>query len=92
MARKVKPIRKLDKRIRIDRLILENDGQGGQIDSWEPFTLNDNDDQIWASLEPVNQSERLFSQKLEYQRSHKIVIRFLRGLETEMRIVYDDKD
>ena len=90
--REIAAIGKLDKRIRIEYQQLTPDGQGGQTAEWMPFTPNDFSDKIWAKVEPINSYERLFSQKLEYQRSHKIVIRFLKGLETEMRIVYDDKD
>lgn len=90
--RKIISIGTLDKRIRIESLILTPDDQGGQVSSWEPLTPNSLGNKVWAKIEPVNSYERNFSQKLEYQRTHKITIRFLLGLETEMRIVYDDVD
>ena len=92
MKREVSAIGKLDKRIRIDKLILTSDGQGGKVSTWEPLIETTDDNCVWAKVEPINSYERNFSQKLEYQRTHKITIRFLKELDTDMKIVYNDVD
>lgn len=89
--RKVTSVGRLDKRIEIQRLKMRSDGQGGKVESWESFIIDaESGNKVWARVEPINASERYFSQKLEYQRSHKIIIRYLKGLNTTMRIVYHD--
>ena len=83
----VTPIRIGDLRHRILFQYLERtaDDQGGYTEEWKNLKT------VWAKVEPVSSKERLYSQRIEYQRSHKITIRNTDGITQEMRIVFDDR-
>jgi SPP1 family predicted phage head-tail adaptor len=78
-------IAKLRHRITIERITRAGDGQGGQVDTWVSVAT------VWASVDVVSQSERLWGQKLAYQRTHKIIMRYMSGITTDMRIVFGDR-
>lgn len=62
-----------------------SDDQGGFTETWaDAFT-------VWASVEPVSSRERLFSQQIQYQRSHKVIIRWRTGITQEMRFTFDSR-
>ena len=72
----------LKKRITFQALTRTGDGQGGWTESWADFAT------VWASLNPVSAAERMYSQRIEMNVTHKIVIRKMDGLNSEMRIVF----
>lgn len=61
-------------RITIQSLSLTEDGQGGSSQSWADLAT------VWAQVEPVSTRERLYAEQIEYQRTHKVVIRYLADL------------
>jgi len=72
-------------RITIESLTLAGDGQGGSSETWATFAT------VWASVEPVKGGERFFSEQIQYQRTHKIIIRHLTGINSTMRISFDGR-
>lgn len=79
------PISSLRHRLKIETLSQSSDGQGGYIESWSELAT------VWGKLEPVSTSERLYAKKIEYQRSHKCVIRYRNDVTQTMRIVFDNR-
>jgi SPP1 family predicted phage head-tail adaptor len=78
-------ISELRHRIKIQSLTRSSDGQGGWNESWSDFV------EVWASIKPSSASERYFSQKIEMNVTHKIVVRWLDGLTQEMRIDFEGR-
>ena len=65
------------------------DGQGGFTETWASLATNPT---VYAYLAAVNSRERLFSQQMQYQRSHVLVIRYRTDLNTSMRITYEGRE
>lgn len=65
------------------------DGQGGFTETWANLATNPT---VYAYLAAVNSRERLFSQQMQYQRSHVLVIRYRTDLNTSMRITYEGRE
>ena len=61
------------------------DGMGGSTPVWGTFST------VWAEIKPVSASQRKFSDQLEHRVTHKIKIRYLASLSSEMRISYDSR-
>jgi len=78
-------IAELRQRIKFQSLTRATDGQGGWTETWNDFT------EVWAAIKPVSAKERYFSQRIEENVSHQITIRWLEGLTTEMRIVFENR-
>lgn len=69
-------------RIKIESLSRAADGQGGWTETWTHFA------ETWAKISPKSAREIYFSQRIQQNVSHEIVIRNLDGLTSEMRIVF----
>lgn len=86
---KVAEIGKLRHRITIQTLVRATDGQGGFTSTWTDLAT------VWADIKPVSSQERLFTQKVDYQRSHKVVIRYLSdltaGVTNTHRFIFDGR-
>lgn len=78
-------IAELRQRIKFQSLTRTADGQGGWTETWNDFS------EVWAAVNPVSAKERYFSQRIEENISHQIVIRWLDGLNTEMRIIFENR-
>jgi len=78
-------IAELDKRITIEQNSRISDGQGGYLESWTTFAT------VWAKVKPVNQKERYFSQQIQPVTTHKITIRKLDGVNSQMRISFEGR-
>jgi SPP1 family predicted phage head-tail adaptor len=80
--KKAARIGELKHRIQIQRETQEPDGQGGQEVSWSDVAT------VWAKIEPVSASERLYTRQIQYQRTHKVIIRYLAGLTDDVNNNY----
>ena len=78
-------IAKMRHRIKFQSLSLVSDGQGGSTESWVDFA------EVWADVKPISGRERLFAQRIEDIQDHKIIIRYLDGITTTMRIVFNNR-
>jgi SPP1 family predicted phage head-tail adaptor len=78
-------IRDLRQRITIESLTRTADGQGGFTESWSTFA------EVWANIKPANASERYFAQRVESNITHKISIRWLESVQSEMRIQFEGR-
>lgn len=60
---------------------------GGQVESWATSHT------LWAKVKPLSSRERLYSQQIQYQRSHEIIIRYQSSLtlDNSSRIIYDSR-
>lgn len=72
-------------RITIEQPSRSADGYGGFTTSWSTFAS------IWGEVEPVSARERMFAAKLEHNVTHKIRIRHLSGVTTDMRVSFDSR-
>lgn len=82
MAAKIAELRH---RIKFQSLSRTPDGQGGFTESWTDFT------EVWAKIIPKNGKERYFSQQIQPVISHEITVRWLEGITTEMRILFEGR-
>lgn len=78
-------IAELRQRIKFQSLTRTADGQGGWTESWSDFA------EVWAKVEPVSASEKYFSQRIQQNTTHKIAIRWLENITSEMRIVFESR-
>lgn len=81
-------IRDLRQRIQFQFLSRTADGQGGWNEVWAPLVA---DSDVWAKIKPVSAKERYFSQRIEENISHQIIIRWKEGLTSEMRILFENR-
>ena len=72
-------------RIAFQTLSRATDGQGGFVETWSDLAT------VWAFVKPVSSKERLFGQRLQYQRSHEVVIRWRNDITQEMRFLFDSR-
>jgi SPP1 family predicted phage head-tail adaptor len=75
-------IGKLRHRIRIEKLTLESDDQGGSIESWTEFKT------VWAEIKNKPSYENYVSERIQAPNKFKITIRKLDGIKEDMRIVF----
>lgn len=61
------------------------DGAGGFTRSWK--TVAD----IWAEITPLSGRETFFASRLQSAVSHKIAIRYRKGISAGQRLVYDNR-
>lgn len=83
-------------RILIQKLVLTSDGMGGKTQLWVDLIpraegADIDDSKVWASVVPVSSSERRFAERVEYQRSHKITMRYRGDVTTTMRFIFNDE-
>lgn len=72
-------------RVTFQTLSRVSDNQGGFTESWSNLA------EVWAFIKPVSSKERLFGQRLQYQRSHEVIIRFRNDITQEMRFLFDNR-
>lgn len=72
-------------RLTIEQVSNTTDNQGGQASTWATLAT------VWGKLEPIKSFERLFAQRVEYQRSHTCTIRHRTDVTTSMRISFDSR-
>ena len=69
-------------RIVIETLSLAANDSGGQDETWTTYTT------VWAKLTPKIVKEVNFAQRIEPRIDHEIIIRYVSGLNTKMRIKF----
>ena len=78
-------IARLKQRISIQEMTRTADGQGGFTESWSEFAS------VWAGIEPSSAAERMYAQRIESNVTQKVTIRWLNGVKSEMRIIFEDR-
>lgn len=81
-------IAKLRHRITFQEPIRVANDSGGFTNTWTNLV---NSPTVWAEVKPVSAKERLYAQQVQYQRSHKVTIRFRHDITQEMRFKFDDR-
>ena len=76
---------RLDKRIIIERLEATEDEIGQPVEAWIP-TFN-----VWAAIEPLTGREYLAAMAVQAERTVRIRIRYLPGIVSTMRVVYQGR-
>ncbi len=69
-------------RIAIETKTRVTDGMGGGTITWANFST------VWSKIEPRSANETFWAKHLEHRVTHKITIRYLAGVTSEMRIVF----
>ena len=72
-------------RIFFQKLTSAPNGQGGFTEAWA------NHKEVWASVKPVKTKERNFSEQIQYQRTHEVIIRFRNDITQDMRFKFDGR-
>lgn len=78
-------IAELRSRITIQNLVRAADGQGGYTESWVDYAS------VWAKFVPMKSSERYFSEQLRPENYNRIDIRYIAGLTTSMKVLFDGR-
>jgi len=73
---------KLRHRITIQQRSSEQDGYGGQIDTWDDVAT------VWASVEPLTGRALFAAQELNSEVTIKITMRYRAGITYAMRVAY----
>lgn len=76
---------KLNQRITIEEAIETPDDKGGFITAWSPKMI------VWAEISPISAHQNFETHKIEDVVSHIIIMRFIEGVDTKMRIKYNDR-
>jgi len=77
-------IGKLRHRVTIESLVIEQDSDGAQIESW----VNTYGTQVWADIQPLSGKELLASQSMQSEVKARIIIRYRDGVLPTMRILH----
>lgn len=72
-------------RITLQTLTTQNDGYGGDAETWNDYKT------VWASVEPLSGRELIQAQQTQTQYSHRIRTRFFSDFTEEMRIQYKSR-
>lgn len=78
-------ISKLRKRITIQSVTRVSDGVGGFTESWSTFATR------FAAIEPTKAFQIRWADHLEHRVTHKITLRYLSGVTSDMRVVYGSR-
>jgi SPP1 family predicted phage head-tail adaptor len=76
---------KPNRKISIEKLVIESDGQGGKSQEWEEVFST------VAEIKPLSANQVLFASNLQHRVTHKIYIRYRKGLAISQRIIYDSR-
>lgn len=75
-------------RVTFQTLTRTADTQGGYTSSWADMVVNPT---VWGEVTPAKTYERFFSQQIQYQRTHQVIIRYRDDLTQEMRMLFDSR-
>lgn len=71
--------------ITIQQRSVSRDEFGAESEAWGTFS------QVWAKVQPLSGQELEHGQAMHSDTTHKVTIRHLSGVTTEMRIVHDSR-
>lgn len=71
--------------IKVQRQSYVSDGAGGGVNTWTDYAT------IKAFIKPISGNERLFSQRLEANVTHRIFIRYRGDLTTKDRLNFNGR-
>lgn len=77
---------RLRNKVAIQQPVRISDGAGGYTQSWEDFAV------VSAEIEPFSGRERFSSFQLKSEVSHKITIRYIAGINSDMRIMLGSRE
>ena len=76
---------KLDHLIIVEQNTPTRDAFGGLVDSWDTYAT------VWAAIMPMVGTEALRADQLNTSITHKITIRYLESLSTQMRVNFSGR-
>jgi SPP1 family predicted phage head-tail adaptor len=75
----------MNKRLRLQSPARTGDGQGGCVESWADVA------EVWAELVPLKGYERMQAMQLESPITHRVTMRWRRGVTNAQRLLYGDR-
>lgn len=78
-------IGRLRHRVIIEQRTRTADGAGGGTIIWSTYAT------VWAMIEPMSAKEIMWAKHLEHRVSHKVYIRHLNGVTSDMRVSFDSR-
>ena len=75
-------------RVTFQYLTRTTDGQGGFTSTWADMPSLP---EVWGEVTPAKTYERFFSEQIQYQRSHQVIVRYRTDLTQEMRMLFDSR-
>ena len=85
MVYKVMEAKRLRHRVTIQQPVKTVNARGGRTKSWADVWT------VWAGIEPLSAREIEQNHQLEGEAEVRIVMRYRRGITTDMRIKYGDR-
>lgn len=79
------PIGKRNRRITIQMFTTIIDDEGYQVEAWKDIAT------VWAYIKNLHGNEFFQAQAINSKASSKINIRYKKGLDTSMRVIYNEK-
>lgn len=76
---------KLRHRVTIEQRTQTFDANGSPTDTWTAFAT------VWASVEPLSGRELLNAEQIQPVVSHRVRLRYLSGVQPEMRVLHDSR-
>lgn len=76
---------KLRYRIVIEESIASRDSFGAEVSEWIQFA------KVWANVSPISGREFVTFKQINAEISTKITLRYLAGVNTEMRVLFKDR-
>lgn len=73
-------------RITLQRAVHSFGAGGDAEESWEDVA------EVWAAIEPLGGSERLFGERMAAEKKSRITIRHRDGVDTAMRVVFGERN
>lgn len=77
----------LNQRGMLQRPVPGSTPAGGRPRTWQDVPSGSDDGKYWMSVTSVNGREEVFGMKIQATMTHVIVMRYLGGVDTTMRIV-----
>jgi SPP1 family predicted phage head-tail adaptor len=72
-------------RIVIEQVARAGDGVGGSVETWSTFAT------VWAKVSPVSAGQQLWAESLRHKITHRVLLRYLSGVASDMRISFDGR-
>jgi len=76
---------RLRHRVEIQKQRQSRDSEGGVVVAWEKVAT------VWAGIEPLSAREKLMADQVQSELVARIVIRYMDGIDSSMRIKHGSK-
>jgi len=76
---------RLRHRVNLQRKRITRDAYGEEAIEWTTYAT------VWAAIEPLQGQERFGAQQVKATTSHRVIIRYVKGVKAEDRVLYGSR-